>query len=268
MNLEENEHILENKELKTNSQKKRLLFVNNSDEAYFTNGTVTLIHQEQFNQLKKEYHELKQNVQNPIKEEDIEELEEQIQLLQEEKNKLEETIFSLEEENKNLSLELKVASKSDIVERLESNNKERIIDLKEVISKIEEEVNSYKSKVNDLEEKNKKLIEANQSEINSIKEENQNQINLIHEENYNETKKLTSEITSLKVALGVVLTKYENVIEEYDNLKNRSFLDRLRNKNKKELSIEEVSEYKELIEATTKRTYIPEKIIDTTLEDE
>lgn len=254
MNLEENEHILQNKELKTNSQKKRLLFVNNSDEAYFTNGTVTLIHQEQFNQLKKEYHELKQNVQNPIKEEDIEELEEQIQLLQEEKNKLEETIFTLEEENKNLSLELKVASKSDILEKIESKNNERIIDLKEAIAKLEEEVASYKSKVNDLEEENKNLVEKNQSEINSLKEENQNQINLLQEENKNENKKLESEITSLKVALGIVLSKY-------DNLKNRPFFSRLFNSN-----TEKLDEYKALLES--KRTFIPEEVIETKLKED
>lgn len=263
MKLEENEHIIENKELKTNSQKKRFIYLNNSDESYFTNGTVTLIHQEQFNQFKKEYEELKQNVQNPINEEDIKELENQIQLLQEEKKQLEETIISLEEENKNLTLELKVASKSDMLERLELKNNERITDLKELISKKEEEVISYKSKVTDLEEENKKLVETKQSELDSLKEENQNQINLLQKENEEEGRKLTSEITSLKVALGIVLSKYENVIDEYNLLKNRSFFSRLMNNNKKEIAIEDISEYKKLLES--KKTYKP-KLIETELE--
>ena len=52
MNLEENEHILENKELKTNSQKRRFITINNTTDKHFDNGIVTIIHQEQFNQLK------------------------------------------------------------------------------------------------------------------------------------------------------------------------------------------------------------------------
>lgn len=246
MKIEDNEHIIENKELKTNSQKKRFIYLNNSDEAYFTNGTVTLIHQEQFNQLKKEYQELKELNKNPIKKEEIDELEKQINLLQEEKNKLEETISSLEEENKNLTLELKVASKSDILEEMKVPYNERIIDLKEQINKKEEEVASYKSKLNDLEE------------------ENQNKIKLLQEENQKENKKLDSEITSLKVALGIVLSKYEKAIEDYNILKNRSFFSRLLNTNKKEIAIEEISEYKELLES--KRTYKP-KLIETELEE-
>ena len=49
-------------------------------------------------------------------------------------------IERLEEENKNLTLELKVASKSDILEEMKVPYNERIIDLKEQINKKEEEV--------------------------------------------------------------------------------------------------------------------------------
>ena len=42
MNLEENEHILENKELKTNTQKRRFIAINNTTESSFSNGLVTL----------------------------------------------------------------------------------------------------------------------------------------------------------------------------------------------------------------------------------
>ena len=81
MNLEENEHILENKELKTNSQKRRFISINNSSDSYFSNGIVTIIHQEQFNQLKEEFKQLEENVENPITEDDLQSLENQIEEL-------------------------------------------------------------------------------------------------------------------------------------------------------------------------------------------
>lgn len=193
MNLEENEHILENKELKTNSQKKRLLFVNNSDEAYFTNGTVTLIHQEQFNQLKKEYHELKENVEDIIDNEELAKLEKQIKDLQEENQKLKEKIESIESEK--YSLEEKVGAKSEIIEEIKFPYDERINDLKE----------------------DKTIL---QSEIKDINEKN----------------------ISLKLALN-------DIIHEYNKIKNRSLIGRIFNS-----ETIEITEYKKLVE--NKPTYI------------
>ncbi len=193
MNLEENEHILENKELKTNSQKKRLLFVNNSDEAYFTNGTVTLIHQEQFNQLKKEYHELKENVEDIVDNEELAKLEKQIKDLQEENQKLKEKIESIESEK--YSLEEKVGAKSEIIEEIKFPYDERINDLKE----------------------DKTIL---QSEIKDINEKN----------------------ISLKLALN-------DIIHEYNKIKNRSLIGRIFNS-----ETIEITEYKKLVE--NKPTYI------------
>ena len=99
MNLEENEHILENKELKTNTQKRRFIAINNTTESSFTNGLVTIIHQEQFNQLKKEHQELLELNENPITKEDLQELEEQLQVLQEEKNQLEKIRLNRDKSN-------------------------------------------------------------------------------------------------------------------------------------------------------------------------
>ena len=179
--------------LKPIAKKKRLLFVNNSDEAYFTNGTVTLIHQEQFNQLKKEYHELKENVEDIVDNEELAKLEKQIKDLQEENQKLKEKIESIESEK--YSLEEKVGAKSEIIEEIKFPYDERINDLKE----------------------DKTIL---QSEIKDINEKN----------------------ISLKLALN-------DIIHEYNKIKNRSLIGRIFNS-----ETIEITEYKKLVE--NKPTYI------------
>ena len=98
MNLEENEHILENKELKTNTQKRRFIAINNTSESSFTNGLVTIIHQEQFNQLKKEHQELLELNENPITKEDLQELENKLNLVRQEGGKSMTYISRIKEE--------------------------------------------------------------------------------------------------------------------------------------------------------------------------
>jgi len=225
MDLEVNEHILENKELKTNSQKRRFISINNTTDSFFSNGLVTIIHQEQFNQLKEEYNSLKANDENPITEDDLQQLQEQIQQLKEENHELKSNNEELAEELKETSFKLDLAINNNELEEVTSSKDETISILKEDKAKIESEVASYKDKAAALEE-----------EINSLKDEHQININQIHKENKEETKKLSDEITTLKVALAKAIT-------EYEHLKNRSFFQRLRNKNTVELS-----NYNKLIE--------------------
>ena len=214
MNLEDNEHILENKELKTNTQKRRFISINNGTDSYFSNGMVTIIHQEQFNQLKEEFKQLKEKDENPITEEDIQSLENQIEELKKENQELKVTNEEISEELKDKSFKLDLALNNETVKQINLQNDKRINDLKEVISKKEEEVQSYK-------------------------EENK----------------------SLGIALTTIITKYEDLIADFEVIKNRNFLERLMNSNIKEIDIEEVSDYKKLIEK--KPVYI-----DTKLEDE
>lgn len=200
--------IIENKELKTTGNKTKKRFINFGLKESFEDGIVTVIHQEQFNQLKKEYHELKENVENSIDNEELAKLEKQIQDLQEENQKLKEKVDSIESENE--SLKDKVAAKSDILEEIKQSNNERINDLKEDKENLKEEIGSYKSEVTDLNEKN----------------------------------------TSLKLALN-------NIIHEYDKMKNRSIIGRIFNS-----ETIEITEYQKLVE--NKPVYTA---IDTNLEE-
>ena len=140
MNLEENEHILENKELKTNTQKRRFIAINNTSESSFTNGLVTIIHQEQFNQLKKEHQELLELNENPITKEDLQELENKIQLLQEEKNQLEKINEELSEEKEKLSDKLELALNNNTVKELKEEFNERKNEYKEQLNQKEENI--------------------------------------------------------------------------------------------------------------------------------
>jgi len=200
--------IIQNKELKTTGKKTKKRFINFGLKEPFEDGTVTVIHQEQFNQLKEEYHELKENVENSIGNEEIIKLEDKIKELQEENLNLKEELKNTKSENE--SLIDKVAAKSDILEELKQSNNERILDLKEVITKKEEEVNSYKSEVSDLTEKN----------------------------------------ISLKIALN-------DILHEYNKMKNRSLIGRILNS-----ETIEITEYKKLVD--NKPVYTP---IDTNLEE-
>ena len=200
--------IIENKELKTTGKKTKKRFINFGLKEPFEDGTVTVIHQEQFNQLKEEYHELKENVENSIGNEEIIKLEDKIKELQEENLNLKEELKNTKSENE--SLIDKVAAKSDILEELKQSNNERILDLKEVITKKEEEANSYKSEVSDLTEKN----------------------------------------ISLKIALN-------DILHEYNKMKNRSLIGRILNS-----ETIEITEYKKLVD--NKPVYTP---IDTNLEE-
>jgi len=200
--------IIQNKELKTTGKKTKKRFINFGLKEPFEDGTVTVIHQEQFNQLKEEYHELKENVENSIGNEEIIKLEDKIKELQEENLNLKEELKNTKSENE--SLIDKVAAKSDILEELKQSNNERILDLKEVITKKEEEVNSYKSEVSDLTEKN----------------------------------------ISLKISLN-------DILHEYNKMKNRSLIGRILNS-----ETIEITEYKKLVD--NKPVYTP---IDTNLEE-
>ena len=200
--------IIQNKELKTTGKKTKKRFINFGLKEPFEDGTVTVIHQEQFNQLKEEYHELKENVENSIGNEEIIKLEDKIKELQEENLNLKEELKNTKSENE--SLIDKVAAKSDILEELKQSNNERILDLKEVINKKEEEANSYKSEVSDLTEKN----------------------------------------ISLKIALN-------DILHEYNKMKNRSLIGRILNS-----ETIEITEYKKLVD--NKPVYTP---IDTNLEE-
>ncbi len=200
--------IIQNKELKTTGKKTKKRFINFGLKEPFEDGTVTVIHQEQFNQLKEEYHELKENVENSIGNEEIIKLEDKIKELQEENLNLKEELKNTKSENE--SLIDKVAAKSDILEELKQSNNERILDLKEVITKKEEEANSYKSEVSDLTEKN----------------------------------------ISLKIALN-------DILHEYNKMKNRSLIGRILNS-----ETIEITEYKKLVD--NKPVYTP---IDTNLEE-
>ena len=200
MNLEENIHILENKELKTNTQKKRYIYVNKKSDKYFTNGLVTIIHQEQFNQLKKEYNELKELNENPITKEDFQKLELQIQQLQEENQELQITNEKLTEELTETSFKLELAVNNKTLEELTSSKNETISILKEDKLKLEEKVDSYKSEIVNHDEKNKNKIST-----------------------------LTSENTALKIALTKTISEYEHLI-------NRSLINRILNEGTVELS--------------------------------
>ena len=157
MNLEENEHILENKELKTNTQKRRFIAINNTSESSFTNGLVTIIHQEQFNQLKKEHQELLELNENPITKEDLQELENKIQLLQEEKNQLEKDNEKLSEEKEKLSDKLELALNNNTVKELKEEFNERKNEYKEQLNQKEEKIASYESKIDKIKEENEAL---------------------------------------------------------------------------------------------------------------
>lgn len=200
--------IIENKELKTYGNKNKKRFINFALKESFPDGIVTVIHQEQFNQLKEEFKELKENDENSIDKEEILKLQNQIKDLQEENQELKEKVDSIESENE--SLKEKVAAKSDMFEEIKQSNNERINDLKEDKNKLETKLSSYESEVSDLNEKN----------------------------------------TSLKLALN-------NIIHEYNKIKNRSIVGRILNS-----ETIEVTEYKKLVE--NKPVYTP---IDTTLEE-
>lgn len=213
--------ITENKELKTYGNKNKKRFINFALKEPFTDGIVTVIHQEQFNQLKKEFKQLKENDENPITEEDINELEGKIEGLQEENQKLKTDNEKLEKEIEETLFKLDLALNNETVKELNLQNDKRINDIKEVLDKKEEEAKSYKDEVAEKEE----------------------------------------EIKSLSVALTNIITKYENLLSDYQSVKNRNFLERLMNSNVKEIAIDEVSDYKKLIEK--KPVYI-----DTRLENE
>lgn len=212
MILEENNLIIENKELKANTQNKRFIYVNNTSESSFPNGLVTLINQEQFNQFKKEFNELKELHQNPITKEDLQLLEDKVQQLQEEKNQLEKDNEELTESLEEASFKLELALNNKQFEETTSSKDKTISILEEDKTKLEEKISFYESKVNDLEEENKKLVEKNQSTKDSLKEENHD----------------------LRLALGIVLSKY-------DILKNRSFIGRILNND-----TEKLDEYRKL----------------------
>ncbi len=191
--------IIENKELKTTGKKTKKRFINFGLKEPFEDGTVTVIHQEQFNQLKKEFKQLEENVENPITEEDIQSLENKIEGLQKENQELKTINEEISEELKDKSIKLELAL----------NNKQ-----------FEEASLSKDKTISILEEDKKKLegkVEAYEHELAAIDE-------------------LKDEIHSLKLALGIVLSKYEA-------LKNRSLIGRLLNSN-----VEETDEYKRLIE--------------------
>lgn len=191
--------IIENKELKTTGKKTKKRFINFGLKEPFEDGTVTVIHQEQFNQLKKEFKQLEENVENPITEEDIQSLENKIEGLQKENQELKTINEEISEELKDKSIKLELAL----------NNKQ-----------FEEASLSKDKTISILEEDKKKLegkVEAYEHELAAIDE-------------------LKDEIHSLKLALGIVLSKYEA-------LKNRSLIGRLLNSN-----VEETDKYKRLIE--------------------
>ena len=213
--------IVENKNLITTGNKNKKRYINFGLKEPFEDGIVTVIHQEQFNQLKKEFKQLKENDENPITEEDIKALEEKIEGLQKENQELKITNEEISEELERTSDKLELALNNDTVKQLNLQNDKRINDLKEVIDKKELEVKSYKDEVAEKEK----------------------------------------EIKSLSVALTTIITNYENLISDYESIKNRNILERLMNSNIKEIAIEEVSDYKKLIEK--KPVYI-----DTKLEDE
>lgn len=192
--------IIENKELKTTGKKTKKRFINFGLKESFEDGIVTVIHQEQFNQLKKEYQELKENVENTVDNEELAKLEKQIEDLQEENQKLKEKVESIESEKE--SLEEKVAAKSEIIEEIKVPYDERINDLKE----------------------DKTIL---QSEIKDINEKN----------------------ISLKLALN-------DIIHEYNKIKNRSIIGRIFNS-----ETIEVTEYKKLVENK------PKYILDTKEEE-
>ena len=225
MNLEENEHILENKELKTNTQKRRFIAINNTSESSFTNGLVTIIHQEQFNQLKEEFKQLEENVENPITEDDLQSLENQIEGLQKENQELKTINEEISEELKDKSIKLELALNNKQFEEASSSKDKTISILEEDKKKLEGKVEAYEHEVTVLDEEIKKLKEDNQSAIDELKEEKSKII-----------EDSSEEIHSLKLALAKTIT-------EYEHLKNRSFFQRLRNKNTVELS-----NYNKLIE--------------------
>ena len=235
MNLEDNEHILENKELKTNTQKRRFISINNGTDSYFSNGMVTIIHQEQFNQLKEEYKQLKGNVENPITEEDIQSLENQIEELKKENQELKVTNEEISEELERTSDKLELALNNKQFEEASSSKNKTISILEEDKKKLEGKLEAYESKVADLDEEIQLLKTNNQSAIDELKEENRK----LKEDS-------SEEIHSLKLALGIVLSKY-------DNLKNRSLIGRLLNKD-----TEVLDKYEKLVES--KETYVPEVI--------
>lgn len=235
MNLEENEHILENKELKTNSQKRRFISINNSSDSYFSNGIVTIIHQEQFNQLKEEFKQLEENVENPITEDDLQSLENQIEGLQKENQELKTINEEISEELKDKSIKLELALNNKQFEEASSSKDKTISILEEDKKKLEGKVEAYEHEVTVLDEEIKKLKEDNQSAIDELKEEKSKII-----------EDSSDEIHSLKLALGIVLSKYES-------LKNRSLIGRLLNKD-----TEILDKYEKLVES--KETYVPEVI--------
>ena len=196
--------IIENKELKTTGKKTKKRFINFGLKESFEDGIVTVIHQEQFNQLKKEYHELKENIEKSVDNEELAKLEKQIEDLQEENQKLKEKVESIESEKE--SLEEKVAAKSEIIEEIKIPYEKRINDLKE----------EKDERINDLKE-DKEII---QSELKEINEKN----------------------ISLKLALN-------DIIHEYNKIKNRSSLKRIFNS-----ETIEITEYKKLVD--NKPTYI------------
>ena len=214
--------IIENKELKTTGNKTKKRFINFGLKEPFEDGTVTVIHQEQFNQLKEEFKQLKENDENPITEEDIHGLEGKIEGLQEENQKLKTDNEKLEKEIEETLFKLDLALQNETVKELNLQNDKRINDIKEVLDKKEEEAKSYKDEVAEKEE----------------------------------------EIKSLSVALTNIITKYENLLSDYESVKNRNFLERLMNSNIKEIAIDEVSDYKKLIEKKPVYT-----AIDTNLEE-
>ena len=126
--------IIENKELKTTGNKTKKRFINFGLKEEFHDGIVTVIHQEQFNQLKEEFKELKENVENVVDNEELVKLEDHVQKLQEENQELKDKIALLENENGSLSD--KLAAKEDMFEEIKETNNERINDLKEVISNV------------------------------------------------------------------------------------------------------------------------------------
>lgn len=146
MKLKNNKNILENKTLKTNTQGRRLISVNKTGtDKTFPNGKVTLIQQEEFNQIKKEFKQLKELEENPITKEDIDKLEKNIQDLQEENQELKLTNEKLTEELKETSFNLELALNNETIKEINNQNEKRINDFKAMNEENKKEISTLTS---------------------------------------------------------------------------------------------------------------------------
>ena len=234
--------IIENKNLKTSSNRRRIdVGVNCPLE----DGLVAIIPQEEFEEYRRKYQTFKNENGELVDKEKFDDLHNQLLQAQDEKLLLEEKLQSKEKEIEELTNKLNEEKSKDIVKDITSVYEGRISDLKEDVSKKEKEAQLNMDKV-DL------LRQQKENELNSLRKEKDDEIDSLRKDKDSEIAILREKVNKVEKDKGNLETTFGMLLKDYKNLSDKTLVKLFYRKN------DDIKHYEEFLNSKSlqrKETY-------------